>query len=209
MDTRVRADEDRKTRYNRWLLAAWWLMIEDLGWGDSQKTPEPKRMGFLDWFRKIFKHRPRKVPFESQVKPLDAWSEAVLIGLINIERGKHGLKPVTIHPALTGVAMKWTATQAKINAGTYDHGDFATRIAEVVDAEAGEIGAVGNATMPGTVEAWMASPGHRAKILTADYVVAGASRAVASDMTTYTGCDFAAESTSWPKSQDKVMGMIR
>jgi len=190
MDTQVTSDDDRETRYHRWLLASWCLMIEDLGWGESRMATKAKRMTWLEWLRR-FLRRGGKVPFESQVNPLDVWSEGHLIGLLNIERVKHGLRPVAIDPALTGVAMHWTATQAKLNRGVYDHGDFQGRIAEVVEAPAGEIGAVGNATMAGTVAGWMKSDGHRARILTPEYVIAGASRAVSSDGTTYTGCDFA------------------
>lgn len=160
-------------------------------------------MTWLEWLRGLLGQS--ELPFESQVYKTDVWSEEHLIGLINVERVKHGLRPVAIDPALTAVAMHWNATQARLNRGVYDHGDFRGRIAEVIAAPAGEVGSVGDATMEGTVAGWMASEGHRAQILTPHYVVAGASRALASDRTTYTGCDFAARPT-WPKRVEKIKG---
>jgi uncharacterized protein YkwD len=105
---------------------------------------------------------------------------AQVVDLINAHRAQMGLQPLTVSPTLTDAAT-WKARHMAAYAYlTHDDQGPAPRSASdrmaacgYPSATWGENIAMGYATPQAVVDAWLASPGHRANIERADYVATG------------------------------------
>ena len=99
---------------------------------------------------------------------------ARIVQLVNAERAKAGCSPLTLNPVLTRAAQAHSADMAAH--GTMSHtgsdgsspGDRLTRAGYLWSAY-GENVAYGYATAEQVMAGWMASPGHRANILTCSF----------------------------------------
>jgi uncharacterized protein YkwD len=100
-----------------------------------------------------------------------ASSEATLLQAVNATRQAHGLRPLRVDPLLRTAARSWSGSLLRANAFT--HGDFTDRMkAFHVYGLAGENLAwgTGSYARAGSVVAmWLASPGHRANLLSPSY----------------------------------------
>ncbi len=114
------------------------------------------------------------------VAPVSVSSDVVAetIRLVNLQRARHGLAPLTANPRLTAAARFHAGYMAKNNC--LDHrcpGEpaFAERIGKAgyLYRRASENIAAGMASPAEVVAAWMGSKGHRANILDADVEEAG------------------------------------
>jgi uncharacterized YkwD family protein/spore coat assembly protein SafA len=110
------------------------------------------------------------VPNINDVKAL----ENEVIRLVNIERSKHGLRPLTANWELSRVAR--IKSQDMKNKGYFSH--YSPTYGSPFDMmkkfgfkfySAGENIAMGQRTPQEVMTAWMNSPGHRANILKADF----------------------------------------
>ena len=92
---------------------------------------------------------------------------------VNIARMAHGLLPLARHDGLATSAQVWAEHLRDTN--TFEHGAWAERISEHYAhwRTIGENIAGGYTTAQDAVAAWMASEGHRANILNADFEEAG------------------------------------
>jgi uncharacterized protein YkwD len=105
---------------------------------------------------------------------------AQVVDLINAHRAQIGLEPLVVSPTLTDVAT-WKARHMAAYAYlAHDDQGPAPRTASdrmaacgYPSATWGENIAMGYATPQAVVDAWLASPGHRANIERADYVATG------------------------------------
>lgn len=95
-------------------------------------------------------------------------SERSLLGEVNAVRRSHGLRPLSVDPALVRVARSYSATMLRTN--TFTHGAMGARLA----ASGARGPAYGENLAWGTgpygaakfiVRSWMNSPGHRANLL--------------------------------------------
>lgn len=109
---------------------------------------------------------------------------AQVVDLVNAHRAQIGLEPLTVSPTLTDVAT-WKARHMAAYAYlAHDDQGPAPRTASdrmaacgYPSATWGENIAMGYASPQAVVEAWLASPGHRANIERADYVATGVAAA--------------------------------
>jgi uncharacterized protein YkwD len=95
-------------------------------------------------------------------------AESALLRQINAARASYGLDPLRYDETLTRAARFHTREMAQ--AGDFAHGDFAARMSRfrVAGLSMGENLAWGSGpfgTPRGIVDAWLASPGHRANLL--------------------------------------------
>jgi uncharacterized protein YkwD len=102
--------------------------------------------------------------------------ESSLLGVMNHVRASHGLRPLRIDGRLERTARAHSATM--LRSGTFSHGDFAKRIrgAGVRAYSIGENLAWGTGALSrarAIVNAWLASPGHRANLLHAGFRLVG------------------------------------
>jgi uncharacterized protein YkwD len=95
-------------------------------------------------------------------------SEQSLLGEVNAVRRSHGLRALSVDPALVRVARAYSATMLRTN--TFTHGAMSARLA----ASGARGPAFGENLAWGTgpyaaakfvVRSWMGSPGHRANLL--------------------------------------------
>lgn len=110
---------------------------------------------------------------------------AQLLELVNRDRAAHGCAPVALHPDLTAQSQAHAEQQAA--ADRMHHSDGPTGFDTW-----GENVAVGYDTAAEVHDAWMASPGHRANVLTCEFTHMGAGAADAADGTRYWTEQFAA-----------------
>jgi uncharacterized protein YkwD len=94
--------------------------------------------------------------------------ERSLLSVVNEVRGNHGLRQLTLDPALSRAARSYTATM--LRTGVFSHGDMYGRLSRSGAAGPmyGENLAWGTgpyATARHVVRGWMNSPGHRANLL--------------------------------------------
>jgi uncharacterized protein YkwD len=97
-----------------------------------------------------------------------------VVCLVNQERVKRGLSALRASKKLDASAQGWT--NHMVSSDSFTHGlDFSARISAAGFAwtAAGENIAAGYTTPKAVVEAWMASPGHRANILSRAYTRVG------------------------------------
>lgn len=99
---------------------------------------------------------------------LDAF-EAEVIALGNAFRVQNGLDPLRANAALAAAAEDWSGEMAR--GDFFRHSDVADQIATFgYDADGyGENIAAGQTTPQAVVDAWIASPGHRANLLRPDF----------------------------------------
>jgi uncharacterized protein YkwD len=110
---------------------------------------------------------------------------AQVVDLINAHRAETGLRPLSVSPTLTAAAT-WKARH--MAAFSYlEHDDLGPPVPRTAgdrlaacgypEAAWGENIAMGYTTAQAVVDAWLASPGHRANIERADYVATGVAMA--------------------------------
>lgn len=99
-------------------------------------------------------------PSQAAVSAADA--EARFLELLDRARDEAGLPPLVVHPELAALARRWSASMAREDAISH-----ARPISEGLDAPWYRLGEnVGTGPDPQAVmEAFMASPGHRANVL--------------------------------------------
>jgi len=85
-----------------------------------------------------------------------------ILNLVNIERGKGGLKPLTLSSYLNGTAQAWSQTMS--NANNMYHSTLSFN-----GGYKGENIAHGQTTAQEVMTDWMNSPGHRANIMNANF----------------------------------------
>ncbi|MFF3021556.1 CAP domain-containing protein [Gottfriedia sp. NPDC057948] len=85
-----------------------------------------------------------------------------ILDLVNIERGKGGLKPLTLSSYLNGTAQSWSQTMS--NANNMYHSTLSFN-----GGYKGENIAHGQTTANEVMTDWMNSPGHRANIMSANF----------------------------------------
>ncbi|WP_179874358.1 CAP domain-containing protein [Bacillus sp. AFS002410] len=88
--------------------------------------------------------------------------EQQILDLVNIERGKGGLKPLTLSSYLNGTAQNWSQTMSNAHSMYHSTLDFK-------GGYKGENIAQGQTTAKEVMTDWMNSPGHRANIMSANF----------------------------------------
>lgn len=134
-----------------------------------------------------------RVPGPSEAELL----AAEVVRLTNLERAAVGRSALAVHPAASAAAMAHSADQAAMGRMTHtgsDGSDAGTRLtrAGFTWGAWGENVAAGQRTAAEVVGAWMASPVHRANILSSTFRVIGIGVATAPDGTRYWTMDLAA-----------------
>lgn len=133
----------------------------------------------------------------SQFRPANAAFADQVIRLVNAHRATLGLRALKVSPALTASAV-WKARHMATY-GYMAHDDPAPPVARTAGERItacgygggwGENIAVGFATPAAVLAAWLQSPGHRANIENASYVVTGAGVSVSSGGVTLWAQDF-------------------
>lgn len=119
-----------------------------------------------------------------------------VVRLVNIERAKRGLKPVTINGKLTAAADGHSAYQARIGRLTHTSANRSNAGKRMTAAgyswsRWGENVAYGYATPAAVMKAWMRSAGHRANILNARFTEIGVSAVASAKGTLYWTMDLA------------------
>lgn len=117
-------------------------------------------------------------------------SVARIVAVVNVERARAGLAPLSVDPCLERWATSWADRTAVTQ--TFGHQDLGGMIRDCGGREVGEnIG-----TTTGPVEtlmgAWMDSPGHRENILGRQWTSIGVGASRASDGTWYAAQEFLA-----------------
>lgn len=90
--------------------------------------------------------------------------------LINEQRARAGLPPLTVYVSLSSASEVWAAHLARN--GLFEHsssGWRSDRLGPAGWAATGENIAAGYTTARGAMDGWMASPGHKANILNSSY----------------------------------------
>ena len=96
---------------------------------------------------------------------------ARLHALVNAERVKAGRRPLALSGCAAGFARSWATTLAA--RGTLAHQDLGRVLRTCRHTRSGENVAYTSGTPESMVRMWMASPGHRANILSTAYTHAG------------------------------------
>ncbi|MEX2290899.1 MAG: CAP domain-containing protein [Mycobacteriales bacterium] len=117
--------------------------------------------------------------------PVASYADRVLT-LTNRERTSRGLRALSFSGCADGYADSWARSLAK--AGVLSHQPLAPILTACRARAVGENVAYGNHTPEQLVQRWMASPGHRANILTAGFTHLGVG-----DVTTSTGRVYAVQ----------------
>jgi uncharacterized protein YkwD len=98
-------------------------------------------------------------------------SEATVLQAVNATRHAHGLAPLHLDAHLRSAARSWSGTLLRSNAFT--HGDFGGRMRSFgINGLSGENLAWGTgsyASARSVIAMWLASPGHRANLLSPSY----------------------------------------
>ena len=111
-----------------------------------------------------------------------------VVDLVNAERGKEGLSPLTIDPKVEKAAtVRANEIQSNFDHTRPNGSSFSTALAEqgVTYRGAGENIAWGQRTPQEVVTAWMNSPGHRANIMNKSYTHIGVGNTQNSSGTQY------------------------
>lgn len=137
---------------------------------------------------------------QSAVDDVNGTIEDSVLSLINVERSLQGLAPVLLDLSLDAAAEAHSLDMAStpcFQHASCDGTNWADRVQAYYTpfAAIGEIIAAGYATPEAVVDAWMNSPGHRANILNASFVVAGVSLANGGTFGTYWTVDFGGATT--------------
>jgi uncharacterized protein YkwD len=103
---------------------------------------------------------------------VDAAYEGRIVELVNVERAKAGLRPLTVSPCADRYAHEWSASMAA--SGQLVHRSDLGAVMTACGARAiGENIAYGTVTADEMMAMWMGSTGHRANILNASYTHIG------------------------------------
>jgi uncharacterized protein YkwD len=97
--------------------------------------------------------------------------ESRLLALVNSERAKQALHPLTLVSCADGFANSWAASLAQT--GNFVHQSLGQIMQACTATSAGENIAYGNVSADAMMTMWMNSPGHRANILTGSYTGIG------------------------------------
>lgn len=120
--------------------------------------------------------------------------ELQVLRLVNAERARYGLAPVSYDRRLDAAAESHNAQQVATRTMSHDgigDGDPGSRIrATGFSSSWGENVATGQLSAEQVVAEWMASPGHRRNVLDPDFRLMGVSYAVGSDGRTYWAQEF-------------------
>lgn len=112
-----------------------------------------------------------------------------IVSLTNKQRAAHGCKAVVVSPALTRAAVGHSAYQARTRKMSHTGANKSTFITRSKAAgyhrPLSENVAFGFSSASALVNAWMASPGHRANILNCKAIAVGVGIAKASNGTPY------------------------
>ncbi|AOT69681.1 SafA/ExsA family spore coat assembly protein [Geosporobacter ferrireducens] len=116
--------------------------------------------------------------------------EQEVVRLVNVERGKYGLKPLTENAALSNVAR--TKSVDMRDKGYFSHTsptygspfDMMKKFG-ITYSYAGENIAMGQKTPEEVMKGWMNSPGHRKNILSENFTQIGVGYTVSGNGTTY------------------------
>jgi uncharacterized protein YkwD len=119
-----------------------------------------------------------------------------VVRLTNQERVTHGCRPLRVDPILTKVALAHSQDMADHSYFSHDGRNGRTpferiKVAGYRYSLAGENIAAGQRTPADVVQAWMASPGHRANILNCALLQVGVGFATGGSFGTYWAQDFA------------------
>jgi serralysin len=123
------------------------------------------------WWRR----RPTNQPVQpTQPAPQTGNFQQQILSLVNIERSKAGLQPLTLNSQLNQAAQNHTndMISKRYFSHTSPSGSTMTSRVNAVGYRYSTIGeniAAGNATAAGTMTQWMNSPGHRANILNPNF----------------------------------------
>ncbi len=103
---------------------------------------------------------------------------AQVLKLVNVERGKQGLKPLTLDNTLNGIAAEKARDMAEHNYFSHDSPTYGTpfdmmRSFGIDYKSAGENIAAGQRSADEVMQSWMNSSGHRANILNPSYTKLG------------------------------------
>lgn len=109
-------------------------------------------------------------------------SEAEVVAATNAERGRHGLRALTIDPRLTVAAQRHTDDMVRRAFFAHENPDGAqvwdrAMAAGYTYRKVAENIAAGQRTAAGVVRGWMESPGHRANILDGELTQIGVGHA--------------------------------
>lgn len=99
----------------------------------------------------------------SSISPTQAYQDRVLVAT-NLERSRAGLAPLRLSSCADGFADRWAG--ALRAAGALSHQTMSPILSTCAARAVGENVAFGNVSPEGLVALWMASPPHRANILT-------------------------------------------
>ncbi len=106
---------------------------------------------------------PTPTPTPAPGGPDDAY-EARIVQLVNAERAKARLAPLSVSPCADSYAEAWSATMART--GAFEHRADLAEVLRACSARAiGENIAYGSVTADQMMALWMGSAGHRANIL--------------------------------------------
>lgn len=114
--------------------------------------------------------------------------ETEVLRLVNAERVKAGLRPVSRSTCAEGYARTWSQTMART--GTFAHQSLSPIMSGCRARGAGENIGYGNVTPAQMMTMWMNSTGHRANILRASFTHLGVGAAVTSTGRWYATQDF-------------------
>jgi uncharacterized protein YkwD len=103
--------------------------------------------------------------------------QADVVKATNAQRTAHGLPALTVTSCLQSLASKWAAHLAAT--GTFTHQSLGPFLSNCHASSAGENIAKGNVTAADVVAMWMASPEHKANLMSSSFrhVAIGAARA--------------------------------
>ena len=120
-------------------------------------------------------HNPTQKPDNNTAAPQGSFAAEVL-SLVNAERAKAKLPPLTLSPTVTRAAQRRAQEIVRSFSHTRPNGSsFSSALSEAGAAYrgAGENIAFGQSTPREVMRAWMTSPGHRANILSRNFTTIG------------------------------------
>ena len=131
--------------------------------------------------------KPSTPTTSSPTSPAAAYESRILV-LVNAERAKHGLRPLSLLGCADTYANSWAGTMART--GTFAHQSLSPIMKSCSARAAGENIAYGTVSADQMMTMWMNSPGHRANILNGSYTHIGIGAVKASNGRWYGVQDF-------------------
>jgi len=126
---------------------------------------------------------------------IHAYDQLLMLCLVNEERARHGLSSLGFSSALSRAATRHSSDQAHMNTMTHNGSDGSSPSNRITQAgyvwkSAAENVAYGYLTEQKCMKEWMASPGHRANILSGKYTHFGSAMTMSSNGVPYYTQDF-------------------